>query len=302
MSETLSELTKDETETVREILQDFIASMRVKRGGAGSKSRLLPDEESVFGSLTHPERGDVIVTILRLDNKLQIFLSNRRDVSTPFSIMAFKDIRYFPGRRTLDGSRVDTAAEGTGLFLSSIQDQEILKEEGISRVDVYSVHFGVYEPGAVQEKVRDADDELKLKPLNECDTEEKWLIYEKNWDMDSRRKVIEKELFSFPLYYAKYNREPREEIIVLTPERYRNHVGQLIRDIYPTGVKASLRRDFPGDHKKKTEESQGYLNALVIVLKNRISEENGQGYNGYLDELVKFINHILTSDPEMLTF
>ena len=199
----ISSISPGDADQVRSILKDLIESLREKRGHDGKG--LLPDEEAVFSSLAHPERGDVQVTIAHEGPTLHVFVSNRRDANSPFAVMAAQDVRKFPGRRTLDGSRINPDKQSVGLFLSSVQDQEFLRASAMERSDIYSVHFGIGDAAAPQGMDAPAPAvDLSSKPVNQCTNDEKWRIYKANRDMDPRVAQIEKELFAFPVVYSRY--------------------------------------------------------------------------------------------------
>ena len=300
MLKDLSALPTDQVEFVRRLLKDLINSLQNKKGVNSGGGNLLPDEDSVLNSLLHPERGDVIITVVPDGGKLQVFISNRRDSSSPFVGMKLEDLRYFPGRRTLDGSRPDPHYGGTGLFITSIQDQELIRNSTLSRADIYSVHFGIGEKAPVS-RVSGAGD-LSGKSLDECTWAEKWAIYKMNKDMDHRLPQIENELFSVPVVYAKYKQSEKPERIVITPRKYKQNIGQLIRDVYPAGIRTSLRRDYPAEHKKQIENCHVYLRRLVSGLRDKMSGDNGEEYNAYLEDLTGYIEEILETDPELVQF
>ena len=79
MPKDVSELSPEELQQVQNALRALITELSSRKavgGGTGS----IPDEDIVLQSLAHPERGDVLISIIREQSgRLQIFLSNRRD-------------------------------------------------------------------------------------------------------------------------------------------------------------------------------------------------------------------------------
>lgn len=295
-------LSDEELKRVKEMLLELLDSLEDPKAH-GKSGKLSPDEETVFRSLKHPERGDVTITILKDENtgKLDVFVGNRRDATTPFALMHSKDIRKYSGRRTVDGSRVDPEFSRVGIFLPDDMDLSNLTDKKLARIDVYSSQFGLVEPA----KTVAADDdftELKTKKISECGVREKWIIYKKDWDYDGRRGQIEKDLFEFEFSYAKYNQPEKEETLKLTPTRYQRNIGQLIRDIYPPGVKKVLKIDFPEDHRKKLDECREVLSRLVALIGKRMSTEGGEEYYLFLKEVQDFVDGLVKFDPELSAF
>ena len=139
----ISSLSKQEIDSAKFLLQGLIKTLHKKRNMSGAPRPLLPDEEVIYTALTHPERGDVVVTLIRqISDQNLIFVTNRRDANCPFSVMEMSDIRMYPERRTIDGVAVEPKKGEVGLFLSSVQDQELVRTSKDNRVDIYSVPAG----------------------------------------------------------------------------------------------------------------------------------------------------------------
>lgn len=299
MSQDLTALQPEETEKVRNMLAGLINTLRSRQSIGGSGRGLIQDEEYVLNSLQHPERGDVMVSIVRDKYQLHVFLANRRDPKNPLVIMDAVTARDNPARRPLDNTKSIQDGE-YALFLNTFQDRELLSH--MDRVDIYSVHFGLNR-NTIEMKAPPAPGEnLATKPLENCTREDKWKIYKKNADFDNRVASIEKELFGFPLLYARHKQPAREETIILTPNKTKEAVGQLIRDIYPYGVRVSLRRDYPKEHKQKLEEVRRVLGDLAGSVGGKRSAGNPEEYSAFLDEAVEYLNEIVRNDPEFSNF
>ncbi len=298
MSQDLTALTPEEVENVRAMLQGLTNTLRSRQsiGGRG----LIQDEEYVLNSLLHPERGDVLVNVVRDKYAMHVFLANRRDAKNPFVIMDAPTSRQNPGRRPLDNTR--TIHEGEyAIFLSTIQDREVLHKS--DRVEIYSVHFGLNQTGAEKAAPpREQAVNLATKPLDQCTREDKWKIYKKKDDFDNRVPIIEKELFGFSLMYAKHKAPAREELIVIPPAKMKEVIGQLIRDVYPYGVRVTLRKHYPKEHAQKLEEVARDLQNLAAAIGGKRSAGNPEEYAAYLDEAIEFLSDILTNDPELTRF
>jgi len=295
MTAGIEELSEKELEKIRDILKSLIESLRDKK----AHGLMIPDEEFILNSLTHPERGDVKVTILR-DKEIEVFLSNRRDETYPFSVMSNNEVRKFSDRKFIDGVRSSLKEGHHGLFLISQQDQNRITSSA-NKIVSYSAFFNINEPG--QNIHSDENKELKTKNIDKCTLEDKWIIYKRGWEMDNRIPVIENELFGFKVVYAKYRQKYNEEMIVFSPKKYREKVGQLVRDIYPPNVRLSLKRDFPKDHAKNVEETQKVLKSILKLIEERLENpENPEGYKSFLDELKLLLGNIVTKDPDLSGF
>jgi len=298
MYKDLSALSQEEVSQTRMTLSGLIDTLKSrKRIGVGAGG-LIPDEDSVFSSLIHPERGDVLITIIRFKGGLEIFLSNRRDPTSPFVVMNKDRMKLFPGRRILNSSHPTLMENEYGLFLLSVQDQELLRDTK-NRIDIFSVHFNVHDPF---DNPHQEHDDLRAKPLELCSNSEKWKIYKQNREMDSRVPLIERELFSFKVLFARYNQGQKEEFILLTPEKFKQNLGQWIRDMYPYGIRLSLRKDFPDEHKKKLADVHSNLKKLLDLINARVAPVNGPEYAAYLKELQTILTSTLSSDPELSNF
>ncbi len=298
-SKDLSSLSHEDLTAVKHVLLGLVATLQSKKAAAGGK--LITDEESVLSALTHPERGDVVVYVLNAGETgrpLEVLLSNKRDPTTPFAIMDLGELRRHPDRRAVDGSRPEPKAGRVALFLASQHDLDAFRLSAQTRVESYSTHFQLYEPAAPL--APPAEQDLKTKPLDRCTVPEKWTIYKRDWDFDPRRDVIEKELFSFPISYAKHNSPKKEAVLLLAPGKFGQNLGQLIRDVYPVGVRTSLRRDFPADHRAKLAEVYSILEDVRGRVLSRKADTNGPEYDAFLQELADLIGDIEKADPELM--
>lgn len=291
----LSSLSQEETEIVRTALSGLIETLKTRRR-IGQSTGLVVEEEAVLGSLLHPERGDVTITLVKSRVK-EIFISNKRDAGNPFSLMDKTGERAFPGRRLVNNFWGELKDGQYALFLTTQQDHEMLASPKTNRIDIFSTHFNVRE--SMNQVV---ESPLKNKPIADCSCDEKWQIYKLNYDMDLRRPIIEKELFAFTFDYAKYKLPRKTETIMFVPDKYRPNLGMLVRDMYPYGVRQMLRRDFPAEHKAKLEEVYGYLRSLAAVIIERQSKCESEPYQHFLQEILTIINNTLQQDPELTAF
>lgn len=211
--------------------------------------------------------------------------------------MDFNEMRRYPGRRPIGGAGSDMKEGQYGLYIITAQDRDHLRNSEANRLDSYSLFFGIAErpnpiPGAELEA-------LKGKPVDQCTREELWIIYKKQWDFDNRLPIIEKELFCVPLIFSRYKQPAKEELILITPDRYKKSVSQLIRDIYPYSIRVVLRKDFPADHKKKLMDVHDTLKSLINRIKSKIQEDNHSDYTDLLKEMILFVDDIIVNDPEL---
>lgn len=294
----LSSLEASEIEGVKQLLRGLVSTLQEKKANAGGK--LITDEETVLSALTHPERGDVMVSVVNTGANREVFVSNKRDSSTPFAVMDCGDLRKHVDRRSVDGSRPEPREGRVALFLSSLQDQETFRQAALTRVDSYSSHFQLYEAAPSSAPLPEQD--LKMKPLAQCTLPEKWTIYKRDWDFDNRRDAIERELFSFEVNYARHKAGPKNEVVLLPPGRFGPNIGQMIRDIYPVGVRTSLRKDFPAEHRGKIAEANKALDSLREKILARVSEANGPEYDAFLQELADLIAETQKTDPDLTRF
>ncbi len=299
MPKDISALSPEEVALVRQTLQGLIHQMN-SRKALGGTSGLIPDEDIVLQALQHPERGDVLIIVLHDPRgKLDIFVSNRRDPDNPFAVMNREALRDYPGRRPLYHGHATLKDGEHALFLITMQDREQLHLNRDARVEVFSAHFKVH--NETQFAPKEADD-LKIKPLSQCSLDEKWQIYKKQWPMDERVSFIEKELMSVSLTYARYNGPEKTEVMVLPPVKYRERIGQMIRDAYPGGVRISLRRDYPKEHKERMAKVHTYLRELADGMKNKIAKENPDGLNKHYEEITEFVEDVIENDPDLTHF
>ncbi|MCB1320009.1 MAG: hypothetical protein KDK34_07140, partial [Leptospiraceae bacterium] len=143
MAKDISVLNPDQFQEVRNALLELVKTLNARK--APGSSNMIPDEDIVLTSIQHPERGDVLITVIPDRTGLQIFVSNRRDPDNPFAIMSHRELRDFPGRRPLNHS-VSTLKEGQrGLFLITVQDRELLRAHQLDAIQGYSSRFNVAE-------------------------------------------------------------------------------------------------------------------------------------------------------------
>ena len=291
----ISSLGAPEIQAVKQLLLGLVSTLQTKKAAAGGA--LITDEETVLSALTHPERGDVIISVVGSGKDLEVFVSNKRDAATPFAVMDCSELRKHPDRRTVDGSRPEAREGRVALFLSSLHDQETFRQAALTRIDSYSSHFQLYDAAPSTAPLPEQD--LKTKPLAHCTIAEKWTIYKRDWDFDNRRDSIEKELFSFEVTFARHRVGAKKEVIILPPGKFSANIGQMIRDIYPIGVRTSLRKDFPVDHKTKVLEANHALTMLREQILARVAETNGAEYDAFLQELADLIAEMQKTDPEL---
>jgi hypothetical protein len=301
MPRDISDLNPQELQRLQAALRTLITQMNARKsvGSGASGSGLIPDEEIVLKSLSHPERGDVLLTVLREPSgRFQIFVSNRRDPENPFAVMDEPMLRDFPGRRALNG-RTHMKEGEYGLFLITVQDREMLRARKEEVIEAFSAHFKLH---ADQVAAPRQADELRAKPLAQCDLAEKWQIYKKSWPGDSRAGQIEQELLSFPLTFARYKQAQKSEMLTLPPDTYRERIGQLIRDVYPGGIRTSLRRDYPKEHQERLQQARSYIQSLAMAISGKIFSDNPRDMNRHLEEVVDFLKDVLENDPELSHF
>lgn len=110
------------------------------------------------------------------------------------------------------------------------------------------------------------------------------------------------ELLSFPVTYAKYKQPSKAELLVLSPEKYRERIGQLIRDMYPGGIRTSLRRDFPAEHKERIGQIRSLLAGLAQTMAGKVFPQNPTDLNRHLDAVIDYLKDIVENDPELSHF
>lgn len=294
----LTALQPDEIDHIKHLLVNLLTNLKSRRALGGSGG-LVTDEEVVYSALTHPERGDVVVIVLRGKKLPQIFLGNRREEDAPLAVMDKAIGRKYPGRRPLAGRFDDLKDDEVHLFLITIQDREMLHNAGDERVDLFSVHFGLAD---VKPMVTRPGDELKNRRLEECSLADRWEIFNRQWEADSRLPAIEKDLFGFQFTYARYKQPAKEEILMFTPSKWKPHLGQLVRDMYPYNVRKTLRESFPKEHAEKLKQTHASLQGLATVIKERCLDTHPEGYLNFLKMLAETISSIEKNDPELSGF
>ncbi len=287
----LSRLSAAELEKVRNTLLGLIQSIKSRMVITSHGSNLLKDEDITLQSLLHPERGDVLVTILRDHGALHIFLSNRRDAGSPFCVMDYTTMRRYPARRPVDSHLIVKEGD-TALFLCTQQDRDMIERHSPDKISAYSIHFDVREVtgGAQKEEARD--------PL-EKSIQEKWDAYRRHDAGDPAVSGIEKELFGFTLIYAKYRMPTREETIIIRPDKEKVFLGQLIRDIYPYNIRVILRKEDHTQHLQKLDDVHSALRKLKEQVSARINDTLPEPYKRYLETIRSLITDILEKDPQL---
>ncbi len=292
----VSELQPSEAEKVRKYLEGIQKTLSGRRG-ISDRGTLMAEEETVLNSLIYPDRGDVKVTFLKDKKESFVMLNNARDPGNPFVIMSYEDQRHFSARRALNPS-FRTLKEGEyGLFISSVQDRELLANTGIPKYFFYSIQFLQTERREVIPT--SGTDALKNKPLAECTKDEKFIIFQKKWDYDSRLPEIQKELFNLEVMFAKYKMPVKKEIINIEPSKMQANIAQMIRDAYPYNIRVVLRKDFPADHEKKMQEVLDVIRTVIVKLEEKLTDAGSGDYAKYLNDVIKFTRDILEKDPKL---
>jgi len=286
----LARLTSDEVQLVTGALQGLMKSLKA-RMAIGAATGLVKDEEIVLQSLMHPERGDVLVTVVKDHRELHIFLSNRRDVTSPFVVMDAHEMRRHPARRPVDSMHIPKE-ENRGLFLSSQQDRDLIQRHEADRADIYSIHFGIAE-ARVQPEYK--------KPA-EFGIAEKMEFVKRHDHGDPAAQNYSNELYGFRVTYAKYKGQPHEVLIVLPPEKEMLYIGQMVRDIYPYNMRVLLRKDDLQLHNSHIAEAQAALARLRDMVQERKSDSHPEAYSVYLGRLTDLLDNALKNDPELAKF
>lgn len=293
------EISPEDKSEIRKALVSLMTCMQARKG-VGT-SGIIPDEEIVLTSLQHPERGDVVITALRdARGRLQAFVSNRRDPDSPFAVMSGRDVRNFPERRLLNSRPTSSLKEDEyALFLITLQDKEALQAPLVKKWKIFSTHFDLNETEVHRPKI---GDDLRVKPLAACTLEEKLLIIKRNWPGDARRDALEKELYGFAFNYSKYKMPERSEEILLSPDHYRERVGQLIRDMYPYGIRTTIRRDYPKEHKQRLDDVHAALKRLSDLAAARQKSDAPHELARHYEEVAAYLREIVERDPELSHF
>jgi hypothetical protein len=293
------EISPEDKSEIRKALVSLINSLQARKG-VGT-SGIIPDEEIVLTSLQHPERGDVVITALRDSRgRLQMFISNRRDQDSPFAVMSGRDVRNFPERRLLNSRPTSSLKEDEfALFLITLHDKEALQAPLTNKWKIFSTHFSLNETEAHKPKI---GDDLKVKPLSACTLEEKLQIIKRNWPGDSRRDALEKELYGFSFNYSKYKMPERSEEILLSPDHYRERVAQFIRDMYPYGIRTTVRRDYPKEHKQRLDDVHAALKRLSDLTVARQKSDAPAELARHYEEITAYLREIVERDPELSHF
>lgn len=289
-------LTPEKTAHVKSVLLGLMHTLKAKRGLGAEHSGLSTDEEIILQSLSHPERGDVKIMLANLDNRDQVFISNRRDPSSPFSVMDKDLIRLYPGRRSVDGVTKQTLIDGQfALFIITITDREYLRMNESTIDQFFSVHLGIHDD--MDQKSHTVNDYM-LRSVDNWSMDEKLdSLNRLDWG-DPKILAVEKELFGFSLAFAKYKQKSAEELVVLSPRKPVERISQLIRDIYPYNVRVVLRRDFPKEHAAKLEETREVLRNLITIITERSSNAKNPEYKSILSGFTVAIKEILEKDPD----
>lgn len=291
-------LTPEERDTVKTVLKGLVKTLDHKKG-MGTSEGLLTDESIVLEALKHPERGDVQIAVFRDKNsELDIFVSNRREADSPFSVMGYDTMKRHIERRPLD-STTTIGEDEYGLYIVSFQDRELLNSKSEEGERFYSVNMGIADH---IESIVNKSEDLKGKPLEECTPEEKVKIYIENKIGDPRVGKIKNDFFLFELSLKKYNQAAKMEKIYLEPNNYKSTIGQIIRDAYPYRIRVSLREDYPADHKKNITETQAMMENIKSKITERENPSNPEELINHYSAMSGFISDILSQDPEFSRF
>jgi hypothetical protein len=292
----VSEIAAQEAEKIKAYLEGIKENLTARRGIA-DKSLLMAEEETILNSILNPDRGDVKITLMRDRKDSVIFLNNQRDPENPFVVMSFEDHKHFSGRRALNPS-YRTLKEGEfGLFISGSQDRELLANTGIPKFTFYSVQF--METAKPVMSASTGTEYLKSKPLAECSVDEKFTIYKRSWDFDSRLSALNAELFSIEMLYARYKSPVKKETLNIEPAKYKVMIHQMIKDVYPYNMKVLLRRDYPAEHETKMQEVMDILKTVINKTEEKSSFAGEGEYGQHLKEVILFVKDIMTNDPKL---
>jgi hypothetical protein len=293
----IDKLDPSEIKTIQTALKGLITSLRARKP-AGGPSGLIPDEEYVLESLVHPERGDILITAMRGASALEVFVANRRDAASPFVLMDFQGARKNPGRRQLNHNPGGLKEGEWGLFLNSIQDRELLRTA--SCIEVYSTHFGIGDSPSQKSSITDR---IESKSVESMSTSEKFQLFKRGLEGEVLGEKIDRDLFGFQVQYAKHKMQPRQENIILNPKKVKQAIGQVVRDIYPYGIRVILRKEYPAEHKQKLAEVHKALHELASLVKQKAANSSGEGeYAEYLEDIASYIEKIPAEDAELAQF
>lgn len=295
MNKGIDALNDAEREDVRRNLRGLVNTLKQKKA-VGSVHGVLTDESIVLNALEHPERGDVEIIILQEGSELDLFISNRREEDSPFSLMGTKQLREHPGRRPIDNASLTLKDGEFGLFLLSIQDREQLRHKEASLLRIFSSHFGISEtPSNVEKNQSD----LRQKPLEQCSFEEKYQILVSHWPGDNRIQLIQSEFYEIGLTFARYKQKSQTEYFILNQITYKETIGQLIRDCYPYGIRVSLRRDYPKEHNALLDQVHATIRSMAEEVRSRARPEFPTQVRSHLIRVSEYLQDILDNDPEL---
>lgn len=291
---TLDQLKDTEVDFIKQHLKGLKSTLQGRKN-PGARRGLLTEEEQILATLEHPERGDLVVTFYRGKKHNEVFIANPREPTNPYSILSYREVSQFSGRRMVGGV-TDRLEEGEfGLFLISTQDRDMLTNTGPSdRLDFYTIQFEI--SSRVVVSTEDEESQLKKKAFEDLNREEMWRVYQKQWDFDNRIKPVAEKLFGFDILYAKYKQPARNEFVVIEPEHYTEKVGMLIRDIYPPNVENVLKKDFVQDHQAKNGEVKETIKSVIYKIEERMEIPGGHpDYIEYLKKLKAHLNERMSS-------
>ena len=291
----ISSLTDQDLQQVKEYLIGLGKTLQKKKG-IGNRGAMLSEEETVLNGLLHPQRGDILISILRLGQDLNIFVQNPRDPDNPFVVMNPRDHGKNPGRRKLNTSDSQLQEGEFALFLSTAQDRELFRISKDQFINLYSIELEIAEN---RPEASDREQDLRRKHLSECTEDERWKIYKANWDFDSRRKIIIEDMMTIPVLYAKYKQPVKQQNLSLEPGIFESSLHQMIRDIYPSNLRPVLKKDFPREHDEKIKEVMDCLKSVRIKIQEKINGSQTPEFIDYLKEYDAHIEEIITRDPHL---
>lgn len=292
----LSEISEQEKERIRTYLTGLARTLQGKKG-IGSRGNLISEEETVLNAIQAPNRGDLKVLVIKNGKSSDIFIQNPRESDNPFAIMNARDHGQNPGRRRLNTSDAELKEDEFALFLGTAQDREVIRSGRDQIINAFTAVFEVSDKR--QEAETDKNQDLRNKPLETCNLDEKWTIYISNWDFDTRKDQIVQELFLVPLMFAKYKQSVKQENLNLEPEKYRSSINQMIRDIYPANLRSVLKTDFKKEHADKLKEVQDCLKSLRNRIGEKIAGAGTGEYSMFLKTCDAYVTTILEKDPEL---
>ncbi len=268
---------------IKEIIKKYYLILEKKRIQRG---KLLAEEEVIYNSIRNPKNGDVkIIVFFNNNHSYQIFFENKKHPDSYLSLMNDLEAGYYPERRALDHYVYNSQApkENYNLFLASPDDIRILKQERNNIWKFYSAELGIVETDELPK-------EEIPKDFNSLSWDEKWNLYLKLNDFDTRKKELHKLFFGFTLKYKAYKSKEEEKFLIIEPKTVQEKVGMIARDIYPINLRSILRRDYMKEHQEIKNYTIQILNQLNQIVQQKKSYfKNSNSYIEYLDSIQKEI-------------